>query len=275
LECGKIVPQGSIYHHLRSYHNLSVNEYRLKFNIPQRSNHGRGKPWLGKISNNRKYTDLETEIECSICGNKFRIPTRRYQYRLRIGKSRFACSFACIKKLKSITIKEVRGTLESRAKTHEQLVKRWANPSAREKHSSIMKAKPQEWHTKRLAKTLKTCLSGKQTKPELLVQKFIEENKLPFKYVGDGSFSVGPLFPDFVDTNGSKIVILVQGCYWHGCAKCFPGSKARGLSHNLCLHTYANNGYRAIEIWEHDLKDPLWQRSLLSKLSSYLGNINT
>ena len=42
LECGDTVPQGSIHCHLKTHHNLSVAQYREKFNIQQHSNHGRG-----------------------------------------------------------------------------------------------------------------------------------------------------------------------------------------------------------------------------------------
>ena len=53
-----------------------------------------------------------------------------------------------------------------------------------------------------------------------------------------------------------KIVIEIQGCYWHGCSVCHP---ERGSSwHDRAKRTYlSNRGWVLIEIWEHEWKqDP-------------------
>jgi G:T-mismatch repair DNA endonuclease (very short patch repair protein) len=130
-----------------------------------------------------------------------------------------------------------------------------------------MKAKSSAWHTKRLAASLRTNLSGKQTKIEKKVEDFIKANNLPFKYTGNGSFSIGPLFPDFVSTDGSKVVIDVHGCYWHRCAKCFPNSKTTTLPHRQRISTYSKYGYRTIVIGEHEFSSVIWEQALLEKLS--------
>lgn len=270
IDCGREMSEGNKSYHLMREHGLTKKEYSARHNIKYKTNLTYRYP-KGNIPHNKKYSEPLTTATCHVCGNKFSVDTRWYHHRVSKGKIRFACPSVvngkrsdCCKKLQAITIKEIRSTPESRAKTHEQLVKRWSDPAARARYGAKMKSKPAAWHTKRIAATLKTCLSGRQTKPERLVQEFVELNNLPFRYVGDGSFPVGPLFPDFVSTDATKRVILVQGCYWHGCAKCFPGSKSKGLAHNLCLDTYKSNGYDVVEIWEHEFESQDWQSKILS-----------
>ena len=265
-KCGQIFESyDNLKTHLRTLHELTMGEYRFEYGIPV-------------VAYNKIYSNPKTSVVCDSCGSLFDVDTGWYHHRLRYGKTRFACPSGikgrrseCCKKLQSITIKEIRSTPESRDKTHNQLIERWSDPKARARYGAQMKAKSPAWHTKRMAATLKTCLSGKQTKPEHLVEGFVKENNLPFRYTGAGDTSVGQLFPDFVSTDGSKIIIDVHGCYWHGCQQCFPGSKGKGIPFNQRATTYKKHGYRTITIWEHELKDQTWQSNLLAKITSLLA----
>jgi len=49
---------------------------------------------------------------------------------------------------------------------------------------------------------------------EKLFQKIIDENNLPYKYVGDGAFTIENYNPDFINTNGEKIAIEVYARYY-------------------------------------------------------------
>lgn len=49
-------------------------------------------------------------------------------------------------------------------------------------------------------------------------QRIIDKHKLPYKYVGDGSFILGHFNPDFINTNNEKIAVEVYArCFklWH------------------------------------------------------------
>jgi len=52
------------------------------------------------------------------------------------------------------------------------------------------------------------------TSLETQFQKIAKEYKLPYRYVGDGSFIIGHYNPDFVNTNGEKIAIEVYAKYF-------------------------------------------------------------
>jgi hypothetical protein len=259
-ECDSEVPQGSIFNHLRRHHDLTVGQYRDKHGIESQSAHGRGRCWLGKRAPNRKYRNLLTTISCSICSKSFEVDTRWYRFRLKNGHNRFACPSVvsgkrseCFKKLQSIAIKEIRSTEKSRSKTTAQLEKRWRSPAARASFGAAIKAKGPAWHSKRMAAVLKSNLSGRPTRPELVIMRRIASRNMPFRYVGDGSLMIGGLNPDFVSTDGSKRIIEVFGCYWHGCQRCFPGSKSHGIPLNQRLTTFKKHGYSTRVIWEHDL----------------------
>jgi len=53
--------------------------------------------------------------------------------------------------------------------------------------------------------------------PTSLEEKFqniLISHNLPYKYVGDGSFTIGHYNPDFINVNGEKIAIEVYARYW-------------------------------------------------------------
>ena len=129
-----------------------------------------------------------------------------------------------------------------------------------------MEAKGPAWHTARMAATLKTCLSGKMTKPEKKVQALLGDD---WEYVGNGVLMIGGLNPDFKHKANNGLV-EVFGCYWHGCQKCFPGSKSKGISLNQRLSTYKKYGFPCAIIWEHELSDLSFQSNLLSRISAVL-----
>jgi len=102
----------------------------------------------------------------------------------------------------------------------------------------------------------------KPNKPEKRLIKIIEKHKLPFKYTGDGSFWMGGINPDFVESNGRKIAIEIFGKYWHSpllnkgleWKKTLPGRK--GL-----LKKY---GWKLIVFWEDEIyKD---EKYIINKL---------
>lgn len=64
------------------------------------------------------------------------------------------------------------------------------------------KTQPRELTRKRLARRSMSSLERKML-------QIIEENNLPYKFVGDGKFFIEHLCPDFINCNGEKIAIEV------------------------------------------------------------------
>jgi len=107
-----------------------------------------------------------------------------------------------------------------------------------------------------------------QTKPEKVIQDLILKYKLPYRYTGNGDFSVGRFMPDFVNTNGEKKLIEVNGCYWHNCPHCYPkqNAKDQDSKDQRKYATYKKFGWTPILLWEHELKVKNWENNVLLKI---------
>jgi len=99
----------------------------------------------------------------------------------------------------------------------------------------------------------------KPTAPELELLKTL--NWLypkEFEYVGDGKVWFNGEInanPDILNEK-RKIVVEMNGCYWHGCEICgyedLFGAKIRDAKKR---ETYEKNGFLPITFWEHELFD--------------------
>src|SRR5262249_43571731 len=77
-----------------------------------------------------------------------------------------------------------------------------------------------------------------------------------------------------------KLVVFVDGCYWHGCRRCghvpnvnrpywsakIVGNRARDLRNTKLLKSA---GYRVVRFWEHELL-PTESRALVERLRTLL-----
>lgn len=119
------------------------------------------------------------------------------------------------------------------------------------------------WKTKKFREqTLRAQRRGmklKPNKPEKLMISLIEENKLPFNYVGNGQIWVGGFNPDFLSKN-PKHIIEVFGDYWHNLPKVKKRDKRR-------FRSYKEYGYKTLVIWEHELSN---QNKVLNKIKGFL-----
>lgn len=96
-------------------------------------------------------------------------------------------------------------------------------------------------------KIIKSSLKGLMKRPtslEIEMIKIIEKNKLPYTYVGDGSFLVGYKNPDFVNTNGEKICVEVANTIHHD--KNYEGKR---------IKYFAEWGWKCIVFWTNKLNE--------------------
>ena len=118
---------------------------------------------------------------------------------------------------------------------------------------------------KRVAKISKGVISAfkagkysdKPNKQEKRVMELLQKYNKDFKYVGNGSFWIEDMNPDFINTNGKKQVIEFNGCWWHGCLSCFPSGGAGGIQDNTQdrIERFKQYGFECIPIWEHELSN--------------------
>lgn len=72
--------------------------------------------------------------------------------------------------------------------------------------------------------------------------------------------------PDFI-FRCEKIAVFVDGCFWHGCSKCFiapksnqrywePKIQRNRLRDRFVVRELKKKGWRVLRIWEHEFKFP-------------------
>jgi DNA mismatch endonuclease, patch repair protein len=134
-------------------------------------------------------------------------------------------------------------------------------------------------HDKKTRSYNMSRIRGKDTKPEMLVRKFLHANGFRFRlHVKDLPGKPDIVLPKY------KTVIFVHGCFWHGHKHCryyvIPKTKTEWwlnkINGNIANDKKATvalkqQGWKIINLWECDLRSRKLSKSryqLLKKLSS-------
>lgn len=115
-------------------------------------------------------------------------------------------------------------------------------------------------------------IKGKNTKPELLVRKFLHAHGFRYK-LHDKSL---PGKPDLVLPK-YKTVIFIHGCFWHGHEGCkyymVPKTRTEWWLNKIngniandvkAIEALKKDGWKVITIWECSLKPALIEHTLTS-----------
>ncbi|WP_271783689.1 very short patch repair endonuclease [Aquimarina algiphila] len=129
-------------------------------------------------------------------------------------------------------------------------------------------------HSKKIRSYNMSQINGKDTKPEMLVRKFLHSNGFRFK-LHDKNL---PGKPDIVLPK-YKTIVEVQGCYWHAHQNCkyfkLPKSNTEFWKNKISDNVKRDNenhkklnelGWNLIIIWECQLKPKSIQTILNSNL---------
>lgn len=164
---------------------------------------------------------------------------------VRHRKNRVYCSHRCqIEDMKRL-FKGHKVTEETRDKLKISNKIAWERPEVKDKYF-----KSREYMYKDLnylEKRLKGWIRAIHMKPNKCEQKlinFFTKENLPYNFVGDGKFFLAGKCPDFINTNGEKIVIEFAGRYFHTEEEMRERSKL-----------FLKYGFKTIVIWEEELLD--------------------
>jgi predicted nucleic acid-binding Zn ribbon protein len=114
-----------------------------------------------------------------------------------------------------------------------------------------------------LAKIIK-ARHARPNNPEAILIKLIEQNNLPFKYVGNGEVVIKGKNPDFIHLREKK-VIEVFGIYWHSP---LYGRVRVTMTEKATRDHYRNNGYDCLILWDVEL----WNNhKILDKIIEFVG----
>ena len=155
--------------------------------------------------------------------------------------------------------------LEDVIEMYPQLISRWIGGRLIAAHWQD----PQYAH--KILKSVQRC----PTQPELALNDILDKNfPNQFKYVGDGTMWKTAknedgrfcyLNPDFISTNGEKLVIEVFGTYWHNKARCAQRPMA---GEQFRRKLFASLGYKMLVIWEHEMHEP---DKVLQKINEFVS----
>ncbi len=125
-------------------------------------------------------------------------------------------------------------------------------------------------------------ISGKETKPEILVRKFLFSKGFRFRK-NDKRY---PGKPDIVLPK-HKTVIFVHGCFWHGHKGCkrsqLPGTNVDFWKNKISLnvkrdkenkHKLENLGWIVQTTWQCQLRNNLTMNRTLNKLEIKIKNLS-
>lgn len=88
------------------------------------------------------------------------------------------------------------------------------------------------------------AIMKKPNKTEQFLIDLLNENNLPYRYVGNGQVIIQRKCPDFINCDGQKKIIELFGNYWHKPKEEFERKKL-----------FSQYGFKTLIIWEHELKD--------------------
>ena len=136
-------------------------------------------------------------------------------------------------------------------------------------------------HTKAQRSYNMSRIKGKNTKPEMLVRKFLHANGFRYK-LHDKKL---PGKPDIVLPK-YRTVIFVHGCFWHGHKNCryfvIPKTRTKWWTDKIdrnkvndekAVKALRKDGWKVINIWECGLKIS-HREKILSKILNKLAKIH-
>ena len=144
---------------------------------------------------------------------------------------------------------------EKRAKAVSEGKKGWnPSPTTRQRMSDAKKGvKLSQKHKKKISETHinNPNRKFKETYIELAIENELKRRSIFFeKQVPLCKIAIVDFYlPEF------RIIIQADGCFWHGCLKCFPNSKiidrqTRDIRQDTVL-TF--NGFNVFRFWEHEI----------------------
>lgn len=96
----------------------------------------------------------------------------------------------------------------------------------------------------------------RKSSPTSLEQKLItviKDNKLVYDFVGNGQITIGRLNPDFINTDGKKILIEIYGEPWHT-DQVWPLRRNSVANPKVREIIYGRYGFRTLSFWGEELR---------------------
>lgn len=141
----------------------------------------------------------------------------------------------------------------------ENLIKAFATKECKEKRSIASKKlwSDPEYRRKVITAQLKGLMK-RPTSFEMKIIELIKKYNLPFEYVGNGKVLICYKNPDFIHTNGKKLLIETYFSRWHG--EDYETKRAE---------IFGKYGFKTLFLNENDLESKNWEAVCLNKINEF------
>lgn len=125
----------------------------------------------------------------------------------------------------------------------------------------------QAWENPIFAHKVLTKLHARPNGLERILLDICQRYNLPYKYVGDGSFLIGTLNPDFINANGERVALEVFDRAFHD-----PNYKYRIKEIPIYQteegrkYYFRQHGWECIIFWDGELKSQTVDANVLEKV---------
>ena len=150
---------------------------------------------------------------------------------------------------------------EWKEKVSDKLILHRQRPEVKQKTSEVSKKLWQNTVYREIV--IKNALKGLMKRPTSFEQKLIDlinENNLPFKYIGNGEIIIGYRNPDFIEINGKKLLIETYAKFWH--PKNYEEQRFK---------LFQKYGYRTLFLSEDHLQPRNWKEICLNKIQLFVN----
>jgi len=115
-----------------------------------------------------------------------------------------------------------------------------------------------------------SSIKSKNTRPEIAVRRLLWKSGKRYR-IHDSTVAGNP----DISNKRRKIAIFVDGCFWHGCNKCYVSPKTNiaywdekiirnAKRRTNVLRSLLKENWAVVQIWEHEIKED--QESVLQKI---------
>ena len=132
--------------------------------------------------------------------------------------------------------------------------------------------------SKKVRSRIMSRIRGKDTSPEIILRR--ELFKRGYRYSLSHRFNELNFRPDIVMVS-RRVCIFVDGCFWHGCPRCYRPPKSnkrywvpkirRNMERDKEQDRYLmKHGWKVIRVWEHGINSNLGK--LLKDITRRIGD---
>lgn len=116
--------------------------------------------------------------------------------------------------------------------------------------------------TKAVRSRVMRSIPSQGTSPEILLRLALAKRGLRGWRLNDATL---PGKPDFAFSK-QRLAVFVDGCFWHGCLRCYRGPKSNAYYWRTKLRlnqardvrnadALKRQGWRILRVWEHQVRD--------------------